>query len=236
MAKIKILNSGSVGNCYILETENQSLILECGLPWKDIFNAVNFDFSKVAGCLITHEHGDHSKASKKVSENCTIFASQGTIESIDISNSNYHVLEAKKTISIGEFKVLPFDVKHPAKQPFNFIISHKEFGKILFVTDTYMLDYEFKGIDHVIFEANYSEEIVGIMSDSFYLNRLIHAHMSFENALFYLGKMKDSLKTIVLCHLSDRNSNEVLFKEETQKRFGIPTYIAKKNITVNLNI
>jgi len=32
--KLKVLGSGSSGNCYLLENESEALMLECGLPFK----------------------------------------------------------------------------------------------------------------------------------------------------------------------------------------------------------
>lgn len=52
----KVLGSGSKGNCYLIETSKEILILEAGLKWKDIVLGLDFDLSKVVGCLISHEH------------------------------------------------------------------------------------------------------------------------------------------------------------------------------------
>lgn len=235
MAIIRILNSGSVANCYIIETKNQKLILECGSPFKDILNALSFDFQNVVGCLITHEHKDHSASSKRLSEHTTIFASEGTISSINVHTNRCEILKPRNLIQIGEFKVLPFKVFHPAREPLNFLINHREFGNLLFVTDTYKLDVSFKNISHTIFEANYSEEIVENQESNPYLKRLITAHMSIENAHFYINAFKEGLQSITLCHLSDKNSHKEKFKSDTQKRFGIRTHIAEKNTIINLN-
>ena len=54
---LKILNSNSSGNCYILQAEdNSSLIIEGGVNLKEVKKALNFNISKVAGVIISHEH------------------------------------------------------------------------------------------------------------------------------------------------------------------------------------
>lgn len=63
---IKVLASGSTGNAYIIQAEEEILLLECGINFKEIKQGLDFDLSKVKGCLITHEHKDHSKAIKDV--------------------------------------------------------------------------------------------------------------------------------------------------------------------------
>ena len=58
--KLICLGSSSRGNCYILQGEQESLIIECGVRIKDIKIALNFSLRKVVGCLVSHEHKDHS--------------------------------------------------------------------------------------------------------------------------------------------------------------------------------
>lgn len=53
---LKVIGSSSHGNSYILESKTGSLLLECGIQFKKIQKAVNFDLSKLRGCLISHEH------------------------------------------------------------------------------------------------------------------------------------------------------------------------------------
>jgi len=53
---LEVLGSSSKGNCYILKSAKDILILEAGVNIKDIKLALNFNFRDVVGCLITHEH------------------------------------------------------------------------------------------------------------------------------------------------------------------------------------
>lgn len=53
---LKIINSGSIGNCYILENQNEALIIEAGVKFLEIKKALNYDIGKIQGCLISHEH------------------------------------------------------------------------------------------------------------------------------------------------------------------------------------
>lgn len=57
VSMIRVISSGSCGNAYILECENEILILELGISWKDIVKALNFDLSKVVGVCVSHAHG-----------------------------------------------------------------------------------------------------------------------------------------------------------------------------------
>ena len=57
MFKLKCLGSSSNGNGYILENENEALLIECGCGLMDCKKAMNFKTSKIVGALVSHEHG-----------------------------------------------------------------------------------------------------------------------------------------------------------------------------------
>jgi phosphoribosyl 1,2-cyclic phosphodiesterase len=54
--KLKVVNTGSQGNCFLFEAEHQTLIVECGVPFAEIKKALDFDLKQIVGCVISHEH------------------------------------------------------------------------------------------------------------------------------------------------------------------------------------
>ena len=54
---LKVCNSGSNGNGYILQNDNEILIIECGCSLMDIKKMIDFQVSKIVGCIVSHEHG-----------------------------------------------------------------------------------------------------------------------------------------------------------------------------------
>ena len=54
---IKVIGSGSSGNGYALISGKDILLLECGVPAKDMLQVIDYQVSKVSGCLLSHEHG-----------------------------------------------------------------------------------------------------------------------------------------------------------------------------------
>lgn len=56
MAQLKVLSSGSHGNAYILECDNEYLLIELGIDWKDMLKQLNYKegFEQVRGCLTSH--------------------------------------------------------------------------------------------------------------------------------------------------------------------------------------
>ena len=54
---VKCLATGSSGNCYALQdNEGHILLLDCGISVKEIKIGIDFQISKIVGCLVTHSH------------------------------------------------------------------------------------------------------------------------------------------------------------------------------------
>ena len=72
--------SSSKGNCYVVGDGETAVLLECGLPFRRIKQALGFDLSSIRACLISHEHQDHAKSAEAlVKSGAPVFASQGKI-------------------------------------------------------------------------------------------------------------------------------------------------------------
>ncbi len=86
--KLKILGSSSSGNGYVLVSENESLIIEAGVRVIEVKKALNFQVSKVAGCIVTHEHGDHSAfADEYIKAGFDVFMSRGTASKVKFKDN-----------------------------------------------------------------------------------------------------------------------------------------------------
>ena len=61
--RLKCLGSSSAGNCYLLTSDSgETLILDCGIPIKEIKKGLDWNVKDVVGVLCTHKHLDHSKS------------------------------------------------------------------------------------------------------------------------------------------------------------------------------
>ena len=85
--KINCISSGSKGNAYLVDDGYSQILLDCGVTFKQLQVATNFQTSKLSACLITHEHKDHSKCAKDLClRGIPIGATQGTLESIGLND------------------------------------------------------------------------------------------------------------------------------------------------------
>ncbi len=229
---IQVLASSSRGNCYRVSDGSTPLLLEAGIRFKEIQQKLNFRLSEIAGCLITHEHQDHAKAVKDVMKagiNC--YMSYDTAEALGVSGHRVRIAKAREQFQIGTWTILPFDAVHDAKEPLGFLLaSGKE--KLLFATDTSYIRYRFKGLTHIMIEANYQREILehGVeegLVPVVVRNRIRRSHFDLEHLKeFFKANDLCELQEVWLLHLSENNSDEEQFKREIQEIVGKPVYIA----------
>ena len=242
--KLKVIGTGSDGNSYALRSSNgETLLIECGLNFKDIMQSINYEIENVVGCLVTHSHQDHCKSINDFMKNgVEVYASVETFEKVGRSRSPHNRKVFVKSYSgylqheIGNFTILPFEVKHDVPC-LGFIIHHPECGKVLFLTDTYYCPFKFSGLNHIICEANYSKKVLNAKfkrDDEMYFlrNRILKSHMSLETCIdLLMNNNLQEVRNIILIHLSDSNSDEELFIKEVIEQVGrVPKVASNGNI------
>lgn len=238
---LKVLGSSSKGNCYILEASDGVLIIEAGIPAIDVKKALHFKINNVLGCIISHQHRDHSKFLKDIiSSGIKVLALEDVFVSHNISNHSFcKTIEPMHGYKIGSFKIFAIPVAHDVPC-LGFIVEHQEMGKMLFITDTMMLEYIMPKLDHIMIEVNYCDKILqenidaGVVPVSM-IDRLLHSHMELQTAKDIIrANDLSEVKELILLHLSDNNSHSELFKEEMERVSGKPVYIAKNGLELNL--
>lgn len=229
---IKIIASGSSGNAYRISDGQTSLLLDAGVPYRNIQIGCNFRMSDIKGCFITHSHLDHSKGAKElIKRGIDVYTSHGTIEACNLNGHRVHTVVDRTPIKAGTFTVIPFDVQHDAPEPLGFLLASEiTQEKVLYFTDTYYLKYCFKGITHILGECNYdmislNETVKDGRTSPELAARIIKSHMSLENFLEFL-KANDLSKILQvhLIHLSANNSNAERMKRAVQALTGAEVY------------
>ena len=225
---IKVIASGSSGNCYRISDGKTTLLLDAGIPFKQIQIGCGFKTSEISGCLVTHRHGDHAKAVPKLLERGIGVYAPRDLGQI-CRGAKY--LEPLKTITVGSFIVLPFPVEHDTPCFGYEIESAETKEKLIYITDTAYVKYTFQGLTHLMVEANYGQEI--IMGNAkrgkvplFLAERVVKIHMSIETLLGLLrANDMSQVRQIYLLHLSDGNSNAEDFKRQVQEETGAEVYV-----------
>lgn len=234
MIEIKVLASGSTGNCYWISDGRTSLLIEAGIPINRIKRGLNYKLSEIEGCLISHEHGDHAKAAYDIAkQGIDVYMSRGTAEMLDLSGHRIHHIKPKYRYDIGSWIVKPFEAQHDAAEPLGLLLwSQETKEKLVYLTDTFYTRYKFHQLNYIMVECNYSMEILNENIQAGRVpaaqkKRILQSHFNLENVKdFLLANDLSQVKEIWLLHLSDRNSDAELFKREIMELTGKPVYIA----------
>jgi len=216
--------SGSAGNLYQVTSGDQSLVIDPGIPIKKIKRALAYRLSAVTAALISHSHGDHSKAVHdlvKFGVPCVMTAPSAA--ALKINGHRLRTIEPLKQIDIDIFSIVAFPTQHDCPGSVGFLISDGV-DKLLFATDTYYLHNQFVGLNHIAIECNYSIKTLAPDLDPTVRKRLYKSHFSLENVIKFLRSTDLSrLREIHLIHMSKGNSDPVWFKSEVERATGKPT-------------
>jgi ribonuclease BN (tRNA processing enzyme) len=238
--KLIVINSNSAGNSYALDAGGEILLLEAGVKMSEVKKAINFRLLDVVGCIVSHRHGDHAKYAAKYAESgVDVYGPKDVEDNIKFPFGRYHTLLDERTRQIGDFFIVPFHNYHDV-EIYGYLIRHPKMGTLLFSTDTYVMGLYLTGVDHFLIEANYSDALLKENTwngsiDKKQADRIMISHLSLDYAVKYLRECKaEQAKTITLCHLSERNSDPIMFQKTVAGAFGVPTYIAQKGLIVEL--
>lgn len=238
---IQILGSSSKGNGYIINTDDGSLVVECGVKFKALEAALCYNIQNIRGVLVSHEHGDHAAYLTDYTRYFKVYATEGTLRQKGLINAyNTEVIRYMQPFSIGDFRVIAFKTVHDAEEPCGYLIRLPNGEKLAFATDTRVLNVDIKDVSYWMVECNYERAILvnnvnsGIINTSL-ANRIISSHLSLDQLkkMIMLNDMSKT-KLIMLIHLSDKNSNADRFVSEISQLTGKLTICAKKGQIIEL--
>jgi len=186
---ISSLASSSSGNCYLIKSDEATILLDVGISVKRIkenLEIKSIDLSEVDAILVTHEHVDHVKSLKallKKTPNARVYASKGTylgikekyediaIELAIMEEDRVLTVAPGESFLVNDIEVLPFNVSHDTNEPVAYSFKTLENGgiseiekRVSVVTDTGFVSEEiFKAIkdsDVLILESNHEPDIL----------------------------------------------------------------------------
>lgn len=241
---ITVLGSGSSGNCYVLKNETEALIIELGVNFNSVLKVIKYKTSIISACVSSHYHLDHSKyIPNALKLGIDVYTSSSTINHLKLKP--HHCLkkiETMETIKAGNFKIMAFDTVHNIDGSQGYIISHPEIGKLLFLTDSSAIPYKFSGINHFLVEANFDEDKLmenvelGKIHSSL-AERIKNDHLSIKACSdLILANDLTVCKNIILCHLSQNNSQMHSFIKTIKQASGCMVDVALPGKVFDLSL
>lgn len=196
---IQLFSSGSIGNCCLVKTPNNNILIDVGISKKCIIENLeknNLTLTDISIILITHAHEDHIRSLGSIIKvtQAIIYMSLGTYN--DIMNS-----KDKRIVEIVKFKketgqinficapqesllyyeldlngdiIKPFPTFHDATESVGYIINSVD-KKIVYVTDTGYIHHTLLSLltdaDAYVIESNY-DPFTLMNSDRPYYNKM----------------------------------------------------------------
>ena len=248
MLKLCVLGSSSSGNCYLLQAENETLILDCGIDIKKIMKGLNYNILNVAAVLCTHSHKDHSLSVKDFEDmGIPVIKFYEEPYKEYVREKQYKVTDKdgkEKVVSvfytafinIGNFKVMGIQVPHNGTENYGFIIRVEEQAIFYFTDFEYctpvLASYR---PNHIICECNYQQELVS--RDLPQYEHKIKGHCSLETCKnFIVANKTNALRNVILCHLGAETTIAEQCVAEVQKVANCPVYVAEKGMEIELSL
>lgn len=214
--QIKILATGSKGNCYYISDGVTGLLIECGIRYTDIMRGLDYNVGNIGAVLVSHAHKDHSLCAAEMAEmGFDLVMSKETAAALGLTDHPCVALGVQsKQYNVGTFVIVPFPLVHCNTDGsechcFGYLIaSSATREKLLFATDTAYIKNRFKGLTHVMIEVNYisntfNDDVIPEVE-----KRRLKSHMSLETAVQFLENTdRSALKAIYAIHGSETRSD-----------------------------
>jgi phosphoribosyl 1,2-cyclic phosphodiesterase len=244
--EITVLASGSKGNCSLVEGEEGALLVDCGLPAREVISrlsAAGRSGDAVRGLLVTHEHADHIRGVWALARvmKVPVFGTGGTLQELPADaprghRPSLHAVHLSGRFELGGFRIEPFPTSHDAREPCGFFIGEKG-CRVAFCTDTGFLPPHLVGelsrCDGVLLESNHCPEMLRTGPYPASLKRRIRSrrgHLSNVAAAACLREIAGDLRAVILAHLSEVNNTPE--KALASAREGLGFYVGDVEIRV----
>lgn len=230
--KIKVLMTGSDGNCCFVNYKNTTILIDGGFKTKtkmeELLNPIVLSKDiKLDAVIITHEHTDHfnpwtgrlcmdlnipmylsPKHYANEENRKTKYLSHEDKRSGITRTVNVIDIEENKEFTVGDIKIYPFEVYHDANKTFGFRFNDNQ---LCWVTDCGFMSENIKQqmlqCENLALEFNYDVKKL-INSERHWTNKLRtlgrFGHMNIEESIKFLKNIKKEkhYKNLITLHSS----------------------------------
>ena len=229
----KCAGTGSKGNSYALISDyGDILLIECGVKWSETMKIIDYQTSKVAGCVASHAHSDHLRSYKDcLHYGIPIYTNDETAEHFEIISGEKMIGKPERIpFEVGSYRVIPFYLPHTTRDKdtgalipcpnFGYLIKNGD-EVLLYATDFEYIPYTFKNqrINYMLLECNHMDDLMDSSSANYVHALKGHSSVSTVRDIILANKTPD-LRNIILCHLSSENADPETMQKEVQSVAG----------------
>ncbi len=233
-------SSGSSGNCYLLKTEHNMLLLDAGLSprkVKQYLSDYGLSLSDADAILITHDHTDHIKGAGLMSEEyqLPVYATEAVHEGMCRNYCMSHkvpvplrrFVRKDTTFELGDFRITPFDVPHDSSDCVGYLIEADGVAFCIITDAGHVTDVIRQFVaraNYLVLEANHDVDMLNMGPYPAHLKGRIkgdRGHLSNEaGARLVAEHATTGLRHLWLCHLSEENNHPELVRKTYEKVFS----------------
>ena len=233
-------SSGSSGNCYLLKTEHNMLLLDAGLSprkVKQYLSDYGLSLSDADAILITHDHTDHIKGAGLMSEEyqLPVYATEAVHEGMCRNYCMSHkvpvplrrFVRKDTTFELGDFRITPFDVPHDSSDCVGYLIEADGVAFCIITDAGHVTDVIRQFVaraNYLVLEANHDVDMLNMGPYPAHLKGRIkgeRGHLSNEaGARLVAEHATTGFRHLWLCHLSEENNHPELVRKTYEKVFS----------------
>ncbi len=233
MLEVHVLASGSDGNCTVIESDGEAVMIDAGLSCKKILSLMDregVDREVVKAILVTHEHSDHVSGVGPTARKLgvPVMCNPSTFSQFSPGSVDHIPFDSARSFDVGHLHITPLPTSHNAVEP-NAFLTQVDGRSALLATDTGKLTFQVEAAlrmaDIAVIESNYDMQM---LADGPYppsLKRLIgsdQGHLSNVDCANAIRRtMTESNRQIFLAHLSRTNNMPDIARETCSEITGI---------------
>lgn len=247
---ICVVGSGSRGNAIALWCGDSGLLVDVGLSYKRMAEALP-DPSIFRSALISHHHGDHRQSVRKWIEThgTQVYATHATaaemavpprprdpenprkspipVNPLEMYPAAFHPIPLRKMFETeGGWKVVAVPVEHQAAGAVTFMILSPDGVKVSMFLETGRITremFKFGRNGHVyVVECNHDEGMLATNEQrpDYVNDRAAHGHLSNDQAMTVIEHLDPTVQHVFLIHLSEQCNDPALVKDISDEALG----------------
>ena len=244
--KVKVIASGSKGNCTLVLCNNTKILIDVGvsLPYlKSSLENLSIDVDSLDAILISHTHSDHIKGLLQLvkKHKVKVYSSVELLYELANLIPIESIVVVENQFMINDVKVTLIETSHDVTS-YGFIIEHNN-KETVYITDTGYINKKHYSMtsnkDMYIIEANHDEEMLMNGSYPYHLKQRVigdKGHLSNRYTGKYLTKViGNKTKYILLAHISENNNTYDLALEQVKEEMQETEFDFSKIIVTHQN-
>ncbi len=231
--RIRILGSGSKGNCCLIQTNHTLFLLDNGFSGKEItrrLESIEIDPADIQGIIVSHDHTDHVGGVGIFARRfkTPIYINHLTYQRARkrLAKTEVRFFETGSTIEYRDLSIETFTLPHDAADPTGFLFSRKNGNPapstIAYVTDigqaTELVRRKLQSVSALVLEANHDETMLLNGPYPYRTKQRVrgrYGHLSNEHSGELASEIVriTGINELTIAHLSENNNDPNLAKE-----------------------